>query len=165
MAKTAVGSGDPEDSFSPESLDSRTAELLNKMVDKVQSPELVDPREMQMQIASRILSAESVDDVLAAGEGGAASLDTIVGRPFEVTDISWHRAAEKFRQNSLGVFAVVTVKMLDDGSTNVITSGGTNVLVQLYRMEELGGLFGKPMRSRKVETSQGYDTYWLAPVA
>lgn len=151
-----------KDGFSPDSPESQQAKLTNQYLELVTDPTLQDPRMVQRQIANRILSAESVDDILAMGETSALSAEDIVDKAFTILETSWHQSAPQYRENSSGVFVVLTCKMDEDGRTEVITSGAENVLAQLYRATKLGGFGDRKMRFRGVLTAQGYTTYWLA---
>lgn len=133
----------------------------------VSSPELNDPKAMREQIAQRVLSADSVDSVLGLGEASAISSDDYVGIPFTIRGVDWARSAPQYQDDSAGVFVLISA-VNEGGESVTITSGGSNVLAQLYRLHELtGGDWTQvpPMMFRSVDTSSGYTTLWLQKAA
>jgi hypothetical protein len=117
----------------------------------------LDPEAATVAIASRILTAESEDDVLGEG-AGALSAEDLNGASFLLRDAV-------FRKGSYGdysVFVVLTVRMASTHKEEVITCGGENVLAQVKRLKDLGKIPSDTlMRFETKQTAGGFPVLWL----
>jgi hypothetical protein len=146
----------------------------NRFLALVEDPSKVsDPREVQMQIMARILGADDFDAALDMADAGALSTGDLADIPFTIDGISWHKSAPKFQENSVGVFALLTVTPTDGpnaGQQVALTTGGHNVLATLYKGIQAGAIpdVAEPPEKRRrftfrgVGTASGQTTYWLA---
>lgn len=132
---------------------------------------VVDPRQVQRDIAARILGAEDFDAALDMADAGALSLEDLAETPFYIDGISWHKSAPAFAEGGLGVFALLTLTVLGGplkGQTVALTAGGTNVLSTLYKgvqagaVPDLGQEKRREFRFKPAGTAAGFTTYWLA---
>jgi hypothetical protein len=136
--------------------------VAGKMLAKAEEPQLTEKGEITASIVKRVFGMDNADDILSAGEQGAKGLRDMLGEVFAIKSLKWLKAAEKYRENSMGVFVLMEV-FTGDGSVEVVSCGGANVLTQLYRLEELGCI---PDPDRKLVayskvTGSGFDVLWL----
>lgn len=132
--------------------------------DLVSDPSLTSAVEASANIVRSIFGAENVDDILGMAEAATKGLEDIIGVPFAIHELSWHKSAEGY-DSAAGVFVVLNVKM-EDGSEDVVTTGGENVLAQLYKLQQLKAI-PDPTRMLKAltkRTSRGFNVLWLASV-
>jgi hypothetical protein len=110
----------------------------------VTAPENSDGFEVAASVADKILTAETLDDVINAVQAGPGDLTELVGKAFQFIGgtLSWHRAAEQYREGGTGFYAVFRVMLLD-GEEKMISTGANNVIFQLRRMEDFG-IFDNP---------------------
>lgn len=121
-----------------------------------------DPLAVSQQIVARILSAESVDDVLSQGK--ALHAKDVLGRAFTAHDVRFNQSAYAGGESgSPAVFAIIQAEFHDDGSFGVVTCGSRNVMAQLYQLKRLGKLSDQPLAIRESDTptAQGYSPMWL----
>lgn len=159
MAKTAPRDG----------LD--TDPVTNQFLALVDDPGTVsNPRDVQMGILQRILAADDFDAALELADLGALSTVDVADWPFTIDEISWHRSAEAFRENSIGVFALLAITPQDGPYKDqqiAITTGATNVLGALKKGIESGAVPDTDADTRRVfrfkgnQTAQGTTAYWL----
>lgn len=95
--------------------------------------------EVAATVADKIMSARTIDDVLAAAEGGPGDLESLVGKTFRFLggSLSWYEGSEQFREGGTGFYAVFTVRDLR-GNDYTISTGATNVVFQLRKLESMG---------------------------
>lgn len=121
--------------------------------------EVRDPETVQREIVSRILQAQTVEDVFNRHQ--PTSWRELLGVPLSVLSVSWHRSAF---EESLGVFAIVAAAAADTGEVEQLVTGGANVCAQLLALQRAGAL---PIKVRLVEsdnaTAAGYKPLWLDP--
>lgn len=129
----------------------------------ITSAEKLDPAVVTMQIARKIAQAETIADVLQFAEGGATGGREIVDRPFIMTDsLRWQKSTIVNDAAPFEAFVIMTCKMLDDDSEEVVTSGGTQVIMQALVLTDLGGVPGDTIyRFVSKPTASGYDTLYL----
>lgn len=98
------------------------------------------------EIALRILTAETLEDVFAAV--GAQGLVDFLNTPIMVMGIRW---GESSFENGLGVFLVVDALAAGDRRVT-LTTGAATPMVQLVKAHALGRLKGLTVIPRKAET-------------
>lgn len=135
-----------------------------KYLELVQSPELMDPAQVQRDIAERILNSDpdSIEAVLALGDATTEDARDIVGRPFKVVgELNWYRSSFT-DAGGPGVFVAVPLHFLDTDTDGVVTVGGANVCAQLYVMHTKGFVpSDAAMQFITKRSSRGYDVLWL----
>lgn len=134
-------------------LDAVEEALQDAGLDRYEDPQLV-----AREIVSRILEAETPEQVFS--QGAAVHASDILGRPFTARSLRFNRST--FKEGST-VYALIDAEFLDDGSRGVVSCGSRNVMAQLYRLQELKAL---PANVKIVEadtpTEQGFKPMWLA---
>ena len=118
-------------------------------------PPPADPEAMSRAIAERILSAETFEE--AFGPQQLRAWQDLTGLGVLVRDVHFNRST--FGEGSV-VYAVVDVERLDDGSTETVTCGGTNVLMQLVTMLR-NGWQDRPVKLTAKPTAEGNEVLWL----
>lgn len=110
----------------------------------VTQPENSNSFEVAASVADKILTAETIDDVIAAVEQGPGNLEDLVGKAFQFIGgtLSWHRSAEQYKEGGTNFYAVFRVRMLD-GEEQMVSTGAVNVVFQLRKFEDLG-IFDNP---------------------
>lgn len=121
------------------------------------SSAVVDPQQAQLDIVRRILSSESVDDVLKQQEAIHAS--SVLGRPLRIVGIRFQES--DFTEAGPDFYMLVDC-VTDDGEPYSITCGAVNVMAQLWKLDQLGAF---PLSAQIVETERktkaGYTPMWL----
>jgi hypothetical protein len=126
------------------------------MDESVTGGELVDPGTAQVSIVSRIMEAETEDDILSAG--GAKGPDDLGGQAFLIRNV----VARKGDFGNLSVFLVLTLRMKGTNAEDVITIGSENVLAQVRRLKDKGLIPSETyMRFERRETGGGFHVYYL----
>jgi hypothetical protein len=119
-----------------------------------------DPDAIALEIAKRILSATTADDVLAPQQTTPA--EDVLGVPVEVRGVRWNPSAYN---GGPGAYAVIDAVRVDTGEVLAISCGSRNVIVQLYRLVKLGALPRQVVIVRVSKpTSSGYYPMWLQRV-
>lgn len=113
----------------------------------------------QAAIVARILQAGDPDAVLDMGQPvGADELEQV---PLEVNGVRWMKST--FEEGP-GVYAVIDAVRGDNNEPVKVTTGSTNVMTQLLKLQTMGAL---PQRVKIVKsarpTQSGYYPYWLQP--
>ena len=117
-----------------------------------------DPQAIALSIIKRILSSEDADEVFGGQE--AVGGRDVLGRPFTLHGVTWHRS--KYDEGGLPVFAVLDGTFLDDGERKAITTGATNIMAQVFQLKKLGALpQDVKIEEAAQETAQGYRPQWL----
>lgn len=89
-------------------------------------------------VADKIMTAETVEDVIAAANQGPGDMDALVGKAFKFTGyLRFQHSAEQFRAGGTGEYAIFDIVDLN-GSRRTYTTGATNVVFELKRLEHLG---------------------------
>jgi hypothetical protein len=139
-------------------------DMESKFLALVTDPEVTDPSAISRQIVERILGAGTVDEILGMGDSAGLNAEAVGERSFYTTEPPvWLRSSKGKPGETLGVFAVLRVRFVDDKTENVVTCGGQNVLGQLYALQAKGALdrdFG-PVRFTTKPTAAGYEVLWL----
>lgn len=138
-------------------------EIVARIGTLITSAEKLDPAVVTMQIARKIASAETIADVLFFAEGGATGGRDIVDRPFVMTErLRWQKSTITNDAAPFEAFVIMTCKMLDDGSEEVVTSGGTQVIMQSLVLTDLGAVPGDTIyKFVSKPTASGFDTLYL----
>lgn len=137
---------------------------LEKILRSGEAPKLdvvTDPKEIQRQIAARILDSENVDDVFA-GLGEAIGWQELLGVPVEVHGFRYMPTQFDEAEGGAPVFMVVDGVRLDDGSKVVLTNGGYNVMAQLTKLAQLGALPAiVKLELSEEKTKNNFRPLWL----
>ena len=122
-----------------------------------------DPKEVQRQIAERILSADDADSVLVQTETTPGK--DMVGVPITIKGVRWMQSRVKDRNDSLQVYALIDAVRLDDGEAVLISCGAMQVVAQLVRFKQLDALPIDCMIGTTDEpTASGYYPLWLEKI-
>ena len=109
--------------------------------------------EIASQVIDAIAQADSVEAIFEANESGPTSLkenEHLHKVNLNITDARYHKSAEKFAANNLGVFVTFDA-YLDSGDEVMVSTGAPNVVASLYRAQREGWLStDKPLRCRIV---------------
>lgn len=123
---------------------------------------------VQFSIMGNILSAETEEDILAAGDAGTLSSDEYVGIPFRVKDsaITWKFTADRYlKEGAFPFFALVNIVDADN-KPQTMTAGGMSVVATLYALQKKGiiaqyGEQGMPLVIDSKKTNAGFDVLFL----
>lgn len=161
MAPTATQKGKQTDGLADDPQTALVA-VHQKYLDLVEEVNTTSSDEMTASIVARILEGDSVDDILGMGDSAATGARQIVGRPFKMLEKPvWAKGVAQFADVA-GVFVIVQCAMQDTGEVLPITTGGENVLAQLYAMQAKGLLpTDTVMTFREQETASGWKVLWL----
>lgn len=121
-----------------------------------------DARAAMEEILRSIEQAESLDEVLSAGELDDTS--AVLDRPLIITDWSW-RHSQRYGQP----YSILKVADAATGEAFVVACGGEIVAFQLTRIEKLiaDGKLDRPITGLKMisrETANGYNVLKLVKV-
>lgn len=94
--------------------------------------------EIAANVVDKMLSAESIDDILAAGQDGPLKAENMEHKPFLVRELSIHKSAEQFAEGGFGVYYVVTCNDAISLEEKVFSVGATNVVAALFAMDQKG---------------------------
>lgn len=120
-----------------------------------------DAEAAQADIIAQVMSAASVDEVLA--DVAAAGLSDWLDKPIRIIE-------GKFNQSEfeagLPWYAVLDIEDLTTGKRHVCTTGAQTILAQLIRTAQLGGfpLTCMPVYATKKPTARGYRPMRLRPI-
>lgn len=84
--------------------------------------------------ADAMLSATSVDDILAAGDAGGRSTEDMVGVRFDLVEIEWAPSAEQYKA-PFGVMGWFKYVDHSTGEEGVFSSGAGNIVAAGRAME------------------------------
>lgn len=97
----------------------------------------LDPRDAMLDMITRVLAAESPEDVL---EGSAAvHAEDVLGDVLTIVGVRWN---ESDIADGMGFYALIDCTNAD-GDPFVVTCGSVMVMAQLFRLNELGALPGR----------------------
>ena len=92
--------------------------------------------EIAARVINEIATAETIDDVFAANEGGPQSAEDLLGQPMGVYSVRFWKSAEKFAAGTLGVYVVADY--IDHANQpQMFATGAPNVVASLRRFEML----------------------------
>lgn len=116
-----------------------------------------DTGDLALKIATRLAQSSTPEELFAEdGENGWEKHQNV---PFLVKRIYWCRST--FREGA-GFYAIVEAVNADTGELQVLTTGATNVLVQLAKAEQMGWLDAPLiLRQNPQPTSNGYYPHKL----
>lgn len=141
--------------------DAQVEQALRGEIEAV-TVQIEDPQAISRSIIARILDSDSAEAVFGGQE--AVGGKEILGRPFTIHDVRWHRSAYT-EEGGLPVFAVLDVTMLDDGERKAVTTGSANVMAQVFKLKQLGALpCDCKFEESAAPTSSGYRPQWLVQV-
>lgn len=118
-------------------------------------------------VADKILTAESVEDIVAAAETGPEDIADLVGVGFRFIGqtLVYSESAEQFRDGGTGYYAVF--KCVDSrGNEHTISTGAVNVVFQLKAFENKGifdeeGELSKDLFTIKSRPTRRGTLYWI----
>ena len=113
--------------------------------------------EMAAQAANKMLTADSLDAILAAGEKAGLGAKDIIGQTLTIHAVDWAESSDRF-DAPFGVFGVVHSTDTQDGE--VVWTTGAGNLVSALRAMELGGHFPVTLRVAKRTTGNGELYYF-----
>lgn len=90
-----------------------------------------DPEQIQKAILERLMSAETVDQVLREDETVATK--ALVGKRLRIIDA---RVMQSTFEGGLGVYLIADALDLDSGELIVINTGATKIVGQLIRLKQ-----------------------------
>jgi hypothetical protein len=120
--------------------DMRPYQQLVKELGEVAKMNAENSFDIASQVIDQITTAGTIEEVFAANEGGPGDAENYVGQPIGIWSVSYLPVAEKFKKNSLGVYAVVEFFTREDEDSHMITVGASNVVASLRRLEHLGAI-------------------------
>jgi len=104
------------------------------------------------QVVDKIVEAQSLDDIFLANETGLAKAEDYINVPLNFTDVSWHKAGEKFAKGNLGVYGVFTAST-DQGMEVKFSTGAVNVVASVAQAQMLGYVTDdQPLRAKLTAT-------------
>lgn len=121
-------------------------------------PIMEDPEALSREIAARILSAESMDDVFSQGE--VIHAKDVLGLPLLINGVRW----QKSRYNEAGpqVYALIDATGPTGDDDMLITCGSRNVMAQLFWCWKRGQFpLPEPMMLVENETASGFGALWM----
>lgn len=119
----------------------------------------IDPGDMAEQITKRLLTAESLDDLLSPQE--AEKADDWIGKAIEVHGGRWMRSDY---DEGAPVYLLIDAVDVESGERVLITCGARNVMAQVMRMHQQGWLPAKVKITRARRASKaGFFPLWLEP--
>jgi hypothetical protein len=122
---------------------------------------VVDPVAAQLDIVRRIMSAESIADVLEQTE--AIHAKDVLDTPIIVQGFRYQES--DLEGGGIGFYMLLDC-VTPQGEPYTITCGAVNVMAQLHRLNELGGLpIVGEMREVGKATRNGYKPMWFAKEA
>lgn len=107
-------------------------------------------------IVQRILSAESVEDVLRASATQKAE-DVCVGQLFTLHDVEFRES----EYDGSPAYALLHISRPGSPGIELVTCGGRNVLAQAHQLRRLGALPKGGLTMIANKTRGGFETYWL----
>jgi hypothetical protein len=93
--------------------------------------------EIASRVVDEIATATTDTDVFAANEGGGVDLEEFLNIPFICTNLVVRQSEEKYRKNGLGVYVQFNA-VFDNGETVMLSTGATNVVASIIKLEQLG---------------------------
>lgn len=156
------------------SVESLREQLLNLSWDDVEEV-IEDPQQVQREIMTGLLYAESDDELLNRTEAVglrelARRFDRHHGLPeqagvaVELHRFKWRRS--EFEGEGLPIYFIVECTRLDTGERIVATTGSVNVIAQLANMAIRGTLAGSkvlPTETEKPSKSGNYPMWLVRP--
>ena len=96
-----------------------------------------DSFDIAAQVIDSIAEAQTAEEIFAANESGPKSAEDYLGQRIGLLDVRYRKSAERFRQGTLGVFAVLDA--VDEGGEKILISvGAPNVVASVRRLQRLG---------------------------
>lgn len=92
-----------------------------------------DPEQIQRAILERLMTAETLEQVLREDETVATK--ALVGKPLRITDC---RVMQSSFDGGMGVYLIAEAIDMDTGELIVINTGATKIVGQLIRIKQQG---------------------------
>lgn len=119
------------------------------------------PAAIQSEIARRILSAESIEDVWAATK--VLSAKEILNTPILVKAVRWVTSAH---EEGAPKFAIIDGENTYSGKPVTVSCGALNVVLTLYKLQKFNALPAKVIIASKASSSDpGRSVLTIEPVA
>jgi hypothetical protein len=115
------------------------------------------------QLMDKILSAETMEDIWEADEGGMVAGRDLIDVEQVVRGYVVMKTTRDDFDNPLGVYVVVDAVRLEDGTEFVWNTGAAGIVAKLRAFEAMDG-FPLECVIRGIRTSSGYDVLKLRPV-
>jgi len=109
-----------------------------------------DTKEITAQVAEKMMSAASVEEMLAAQDSGMPSGKSMVDTEMEFIDYDTVKSDPRYSDHSLGYYFRVYANRIDTGEKVTFGCGAPNIMValdQLRQRDQLNGFLGV-IRSR-----------------
>lgn len=124
--------------------------------------------EIAANVADKILTAESIEDIVAAAEEGPEDITEMVGVSFRFIgqSLTYSESAEQFREGGTGYYAIF--KCMDSrGNEHTVSTGSVNVVFQLKAFENKGvfdnaGELSKDLFTIKSRPTKRGTLYWVS---
>lgn len=120
---------------------------LDRFVAEITDDDVLDPEEARRQIALRIIMGETAEEILSGSEAEKAR--DYIGQPIRIVGVKWNKSRKP------GAFAgrYAIIECVDaDGQPFVISSGAMQIMLQLWRLKDVGAL---PVVAKVVEQEEG----------
>lgn len=116
---------------------------------------LQSPDEVRQRMAMSLLDATTIDDILS--ENSTSSWQDHEGKPFLIRDVSYSPSTKR---GGLGFYAIVDAIDMENDKPTVLTSGSENVVLQVAKLKQVGGL-DVPVMLVARSTSEGNTVHKL----
>lgn len=134
---------------------------IDAYLSDMQATEDDSPEAIQLEIARRILSADSIDDVWAATK--VLTAKEVLNTPLDVERVRWITSAHK---GGAPKFAIIEGKNVYTNAPVTVSCGALNVVLTLYKLQKYDGLPARVMLKSKPSSSDpGRSVYTIEPVA
>lgn len=94
--------------------------------------------EIAAQVIDKMMEAETLDDILAAGQDGPLKAQDILHKPFMLMSCEYRTSDEKFRDGTLGVYVILNIRDAVTMADMVVGCGAPNVVAACRAMEKRG---------------------------
>lgn len=119
---------------------------------------VMDPEVISRMIASRILEASSINEIL--NQQTNLKVEDIEGEPLTIQSASFMSSGFK---EGPGIYAIIQAVRENTGEVVNVSCGGTNVLAQIIRAMQLGAMPFRAYFARAANpTANGYYPLWLS---
>lgn len=123
--------------------------------------------EIAANVADQILSADSIEGVIAAAETGPEDVTDLIGVSFKMLggSLSYLESAEQFRDGGTGFYVVF--KCVDSrGTEHTVSTGSVNIVFQMKQLEKLGvfdneGELSEHLFTVKSRATKRGTLYWI----
>lgn len=123
--------------------------------------------EIAANVADKILSATSIEDVISAAETGPEDLSDLVGTAFNMIGgtLNYAESAEQFRDGGTGFYVIFQCRDAR-GTDHTVSTGAVNVVFQMKQLERLGvfdnaGELSEQLFTVKSRPTKNGTLYWI----